>query len=98
MATMGNMSKRIYCCKCALSRVSQRVGPIRGAKSEVTLTLGAQAFIGQYVTDWDSVLAAFSLSISRGKRKSFMFWKWPSLRQGVIVSKFLQSYSRSGWR
>jgi raffinose/stachyose/melibiose transport system permease protein len=28
-----------------------------------TLTLGAQAFIGQYVTDWNSVLAALSLSI-----------------------------------
>jgi len=28
-----------------------------------TLTLGAQVFIGQYVTDWNSVLAALSLSI-----------------------------------
>jgi len=28
-----------------------------------TLTLGAQAFIGQYVTDWNSVLAALSLAI-----------------------------------
>lgn len=28
-----------------------------------TLTLGAQTFIGQYVTDWNSVLAALSLSI-----------------------------------
>jgi raffinose/stachyose/melibiose transport system permease protein len=28
-----------------------------------TLTLGAQAFIGQYVTDWNSVLAALSLGI-----------------------------------
>jgi raffinose/stachyose/melibiose transport system permease protein len=27
------------------------------------LTLGAQVFIGQYVTDWNSVLAALSLSI-----------------------------------
>jgi raffinose/stachyose/melibiose transport system permease protein len=28
-----------------------------------TLTLGAQVFIGQYVTDWNSVLAALSLGI-----------------------------------
>lgn len=28
-----------------------------------TLTLGAQVFIGQFVTDWNSVLAALSLSI-----------------------------------
>lgn len=28
-----------------------------------TLTLGAQVFLGQYVTDWNSVLAALSLSI-----------------------------------
>lgn len=28
-----------------------------------TLTLGAQVFIGQYVTDWNSVLAALSMSI-----------------------------------
>ena len=28
-----------------------------------TLTLGAQVFIGQYVTDWNSVLAALTLSI-----------------------------------
>jgi raffinose/stachyose/melibiose transport system permease protein len=28
-----------------------------------TITLGAQVFIGQYVTDWNSVLAALSLSI-----------------------------------
>jgi raffinose/stachyose/melibiose transport system permease protein len=28
-----------------------------------TLTLGTQVFIGQYVTDWNSVLAALSLSI-----------------------------------
>lgn len=28
-----------------------------------TLTLGAQVFIGQYLTDWNSVLAALSLSI-----------------------------------
>lgn len=28
-----------------------------------TLTLGSQIFIGQYVTDWNSVLAALSLSI-----------------------------------
>jgi len=28
-----------------------------------TLKLGAQAFIGQYVTDWNSVLAALSLAI-----------------------------------
>jgi raffinose/stachyose/melibiose transport system permease protein len=27
-----------------------------------TLTLGAQVFLGQYVTDWNSVLAALSLS------------------------------------
>ncbi|WP_136416866.1 carbohydrate ABC transporter permease [Herbaspirillum sp. ST 5-3] len=28
-----------------------------------TITLGAQVFLGQYVTDWNSVLAALSLSI-----------------------------------
>jgi raffinose/stachyose/melibiose transport system permease protein len=27
------------------------------------VTLGAQQFIGQYVTDWNAVLAALSLSI-----------------------------------
>jgi raffinose/stachyose/melibiose transport system permease protein len=32
-------------------------------EDSMTLTLGAQAFIGQYVTDWNSVLAALSLSI-----------------------------------
>jgi raffinose/stachyose/melibiose transport system permease protein len=32
-------------------------------ESVKTLTLGAQVFIGQYVTDWNSVLAALSLSI-----------------------------------
>jgi raffinose/stachyose/melibiose transport system permease protein len=28
-----------------------------------TITLGAQVFIGQFVTDWNAVLAALSLSI-----------------------------------
>ncbi|NVE00147.1 carbohydrate ABC transporter permease [Massilia sp. BJB1822] len=32
-------------------------------EESMTLTLGAQAFIGQYVTDWNAVLAALSLSI-----------------------------------
>jgi len=28
-----------------------------------TVTLGVQQFIGQYVTDWNSVLAALSLAV-----------------------------------
>jgi len=39
--------------------------PLILAPSEATktLTLGAQVFLGQYVTDWNSVLAALTLSI-----------------------------------
>jgi raffinose/stachyose/melibiose transport system permease protein len=32
-------------------------------ESTRTVTLGAQQFIGQYVTNWNAVLAALSLSI-----------------------------------
>jgi len=31
--------------------------------STKTVTLGVQQFIGQYVTDWNSVLAALSLAV-----------------------------------
>ena len=32
-------------------------------ESTKTVTLGVQQFIGQYVTDWNSVLAALSLAV-----------------------------------
>jgi raffinose/stachyose/melibiose transport system permease protein len=33
------------------------------AEDTKTVTLGAQVFIGQFVTDWNAVLAALSLAI-----------------------------------
>ena len=34
------------------------------AEETRTITLGVQQFIGQYVTDWNSVLAALTLAIA----------------------------------